>query len=316
VYENILKLQDDVSLVRLELDRHLADTGRPHLGSLEDDLTRNLDCMEALLQCAKHQNRIVDDVLQLGKLSMNQISIRPTEFDPLFDAKTCIQRFKEEASTKRIELNVLPTTDYQRLRVGRVSGDPIRFAQILFNLLANAIRFTEVGTINVELGASVLEPQLQEQLQPSTLPPSALPLPAPPHPDPQPSPPPVRRLFLLASVTDSGVGMSTEELSELVQTVNHATPRTYVEYGGSGLGLFISKTLVEAHGGRLSIGSEKNKGTQVSFYISVQQISTPTISTPPQEPMSTHSSNGRVLIVEDNLVSLNLIHSNLIIIRN
>jgi signal transduction histidine kinase len=290
----MLKIQDDVSLVRLELDRHSVNIGGPLiLESLDDDLTHDLNCMEALLQCAKHQNRIVDDVLQLGKLSMNLISIRNTPFDPLIDAKTCIQRFRAEASGKQIDLNVSATEDYERLRVRRVSGDPIRFAQVLLNLLSNAIRCTETGTIDVVLDASVEEPIFS--LQPSVLPPTWYP----------------QGLFLITSVTDSGVGMRTEDLSELVETLDRASPKTYVEYGGSGLGLFISKTLVEAHGGRISIESEKNKGTKVIFYISVEKLSGSMTSTPTGVPHTSTSSPAskvaHVLIVEDNLVSVAIV---------
>jgi len=287
VYENIVKIQDDVSLVRLELDRPQL------LDSLETDLTHDLNCMEALLQCAKHQNRIVDDVLQLGKLSMNLVSIRHTAFDPLLDAKTCLQRFEREAAAKQIELNVLYTEDYKTLRVGWVSGDPVRFAQVLLNLLSNAILFTETGTVTILLSASAQEPIFLQQP------------PVPPSPGMSDG---SQSMFLIASVTDSGVGMAAKELSDLVQKLDGSSPKTYVDYGGSGLGLFISKTLVEAHGGRLSIESEENKGTKATFYIPVEKLSKSMISMP--AVASHHSSTSslaseaiHVLIVEDNLVS-------------
>ena len=252
MYENIVKL---LSLLHLEKD----------LDNLEDNLTNDLNSMEALIQCAKHQNRIVDDVLQLGKLSMNLISIRKTPFDPLIEVKACIQRFDAVASAKGIEVKVSGNS-------GWVRGDPIRYAQVLLNLLSNAIRFTENAPtrgIDVSIEASV------------------------------------DSIFLITSVIDSGVGMEREELRELVQKLDSASTRTYVNYGGSGLGLFISKILVEAHGGRLSIESEKNKGTKVTFYILVEKLSkrlTTSVLQPsiPSAPKTIH-----VLIVEDNLVSLN-----------
>ena len=296
VYENIIKIQDDFSLVRLELERHSIEIGRQVFDILQDDLTHDLKCMEALLQCAKHQNRIVDDVLQLGKLSMNLISIRNTPFDPLIDAQTCVQRFEAEVSVKQIELNVVATDDYKSLVVGWVNGDPIRFAQVLLNLLANAIRFTETGTINVLIDASDQEPILSQQ------PPASLPT----------ASDQLQSMYLIVSVTDSGVGMVPEELSDLVLKLHRASPRTYVEYGGSGLGLFISKTLVEAHGGRLSIESEKNKGTKTTFYIRVEKLSKSMISSPvvPHGSVSSPASGAiHVLVVEDNPVSLAMLRN-------
>lgn len=251
MYENILKL-----LSLLHSENVIED--------LEDDLTHDLSSMEALIQCSKHQNRIVDDVLQLGQLSMNLISIRKTPFDPLIEVKTCIQR----TSTKAIEVKVSGKSRW-------VSGDPIRYAQVLLNLLSNAVRFTESApTRSIDVEFDTIESPLD------------------------------RSIVLITSVTDSGVGMDTKELSSLVEKLDYASPRTYVDYGGSGLGLFISKTLVEAHGGTLSIESEKHKGTKVTFYILVQELSqSATTTTGPLPSRSPNSKGIHVLIVEDNLVA-------------
>ena len=254
MYENILKL---LSLLH----------SKNVIEDLEDDLTHDLSSMEALIQCSKHQNRIVDDVLQLGQLSMNLISIRKTPFDPLIEVKTCIQR----TSTKAIEVKVSGKS-------GWVNGDPIRYAQVLLNLLSNAVRFTESAptrSINVEFDTLESPLGLEDQ-----------------------------SIVLTTSVTDSGVGMDTRELSSLVEKLDRASARTYVDYGGSGLGLFISKTLVEAHGGTLSIESEKHKGTKVSFDILVQVLSQAATTTTGALPSRSPNSKGiHVLIVEDNLVA-------------
>lgn len=227
VYENLLQIRDN--------------------GISLEDLTRDLNSMEALVHCAKHQNRIVDDVLQLGKLSMNLISIRKTPFDPFVEVKACAQRMSEG-----IEISG---------QSGWVSGDPIRYAQVLLNLLSNAVRFTQNGTIQVVFHTV--------------------------------------SSILTTLVTDAGIGMDADELSALVHQLDRASPRTYVDYGGSGLGLFVSKTLVEAHGGKLSISSEKGKGTTVTFPIAVEQLSKASTTAPPTcPPTSKH-----VLIVEDNLIN-------------
>ena len=231
VYENLVKLRDDVSLLGL---------------GIGDDLARDLDSMEALVHCAKHQNRIVDDVLQLGKLSMNLISIRKTPFDPLIEVKTCVQR----TSTEGIEISG---------KGGWVSGDPIRYSQILLNLLSNAIRFARNVQVVFHTASSILT----------------------------------------TSVIDNGIGMDSDELSALMHSLERASPRTYVEYGGRGLGLFISKTLVEAHGGKLSIESRKHKGTTVTFTISIEEL---TKALQPV-PLSRPPTSIRVLIVEDNLIN-------------
>jgi signal transduction histidine kinase len=118
-------------------------------------------------------------------------------------------------------------------------------------------------------------------------------------------------LFLISSIRDSGVGLTLEERSTLFQKFSQASPKTYSQYGGSGLGLFISKALVEVQGGHISLESEKHRGTTVTFYIQCSPASAP--ERPPMETTSPlkHTINDfvatppralSVLIVEDNLV--------------
>jgi CheY-like chemotaxis protein len=133
-------------------------------------------------------------------------------------------------------------------------------------------------------------------------------------------------VFLIASVADSGVGLTEEEQRNLFQKFSQASPRTHIEYGGSGLGLFISRALVEVQGGRISLESEKDKGTTLTFYIAAQKVaappkkfdvpaaSTPSISLGPgigvpnikrnvsSTSMMIRARSTNVLVVEDNLV--------------
>ena len=167
MYESIFKIRDKILLLREALARSpipspLIDLPRV-FDDLEDELTHNLEAMEALNQCARHQNRITEDVLQLGKLSMNLASLKEMPFDPVIEAKGCIRMFEREALAKKIELKLSVGKGYESLQVGWVSGDPVRFAQVLLNLLSNAVRFTEnapTRTIQITLDASIEEPNL------------------------------------------------------------------------------------------------------------------------------------------------------------
>jgi len=287
---------------------------------LEMELEQGLESLESLNLCAKHQKRIADDVLQMSKLSMNLVSLTQTVFDPLVETSNVIRMFEREAWVKHIDFKFTLGTAYRDLDIGWVSADPIRFSQVLVNFISNAVRFTEKSTvqeIEVTLDASKTEPSLPNSLRAST---DALThnfQSAASEEDNQ-------IVYLIASVADSGVGLTPEEMSNLFRKFAQASPRTHIEYGGSGLGLFISKALVEVQGGRISLESEKNKGTTFTFYIQATQVDKPAQYSPPSKsrsvspkiltprirrnPSSTSSipkvKRGNILVVEDNLVSL------------
>jgi len=179
------------------------------------------------------------------------------------------------------------------MRIGSVYTDPVRFAQVLVNFISNAVRFTEnapTWLIEVTLDASEEVPNLPEPLPKSS--------------DNQHET--SGGMFLMVSVKDSGIGLTKEERTSLFNKFVQASPKTYSQYGGSGLGLFISRKLVEVQGGRVSLQSSKGEGTTVSFYIRCKQSSTsPSLkpklervpTSPPRQPAMIN-----VLVVEDNLV--------------
>lgn len=285
---------------------------------LDVELEQGLESLESLNLCAKHQKRIADDVLQMSKLSMNLVSLTQTAFDPLVETSNVIRMFEREAYVKGIDFKFSLGTAYRDLDIGWVSADPIRFSQVLVNFISNAVRFTEKSAtrdIEVSLDASKKEPSLPSSLTAS--------IDGPTHTlQSGTSEEGNETVYLIASVADSGVGLSPEERSNLFRKFTQATPRTHIEYGGSGLGLFISKALVEVQGGRISLESEKNKGTTFTFYIRATLVEkpvhsptsnksrsvSPKILTPRirRSPSSTSSisqaKRGNVLVVEDNLV--------------
>jgi len=288
---------------------------------LDTELQQNLESLESLNLCAKHQKRIADDVLQMSKLSMNLVSLTVTPFDPLVETRNVIRMFEREAFLKNIDFKFTLENGYHDLQVGWVSADPIRFAQVLLNFISNAVRFTEkskIREIEVKLDASGKEPMVMNPLTGVNT--------TTPHVPEQPKGEELgSKIFLIVSVADSGVGLTPEERANLFQKFAQASPRTHIEYGGSGLGLFISKSLVEVQGGRISLESEKGKGTTLTFYVQATQIATPSpsvattvtsrsisprILTPKIKRTSSSTSSIRqtkvihVLVVEDNLVFL------------
>jgi hypothetical protein len=79
-------------------------------------------------------------------------------------------------------------------------------------------------------------------------------------------------IFLTFSVSDTGRGMSRSELKQLFEKFSQASPKTYGKYGGSGLGLFITRDLIELQGGQIAVSSKEGEGTTFSFYVKAQRI--------------------------------------------
>ena len=182
VYDSIVKIRETMSSLREEIARSHASPFAPplitsqataeawtqFLDDLEDELTHDLDSMEALNQCAKHQNRITEDVLQLGKLSMNLVSLKEVPFDPIMEIKHCMRMFEREVLAKKIELKMSVGKEYESFKIGLVNGDPVRFAQVLLNLLSNAVRFTENALrriIEITFNASKEEPHFSSSFE-------------------------------------------------------------------------------------------------------------------------------------------------------
>ena len=333
VFESVTSIREEVLKLRNDLFRRYntndySDTEHSYQDSqtfahlvefLDAELAQDLESLESLNLCAKHQKRIADDVLQMSKLSMNLVSLTITPFDPFQETRNVIRMFEQEAFVKNIAFQFTVGQGYQNLEIGWVSADPIRFSQVLLNFISNAVRFTEkapIREIEIGLDASEVEPQFSHPLVGNN---EASRLALDAFADEN------NRIYLIASVADSGVGLTPEERSNLFQKFAQASPRTHIEYGGSGLGLFISKSLVEVQGGRISLESQKNKGTTLTFYIQANQVATPVNSTAPSTSSrsisprimtpkiksSSSSTAGipqfkaiKVLVVEDNLVRL------------
>jgi CheY-like chemotaxis protein len=157
-----------------------------------------------------------------------------------------------------------------------VRGDSFKLKQILLNLLSNAIKFTpEQGEITVSM----------EQLEQIA-----------------------DHVILQFTVKDTGAGMTDEEKERLFERFAQASQRTFQEYGGSGLGLVISKHLIELMGGKIEVNSQKWRGTKFTFTVNCQRVVQEAKKTKPVvSKLFTPKGRGvtglSVLIVEDNLIN-------------
>ena len=220
------------------------------------------------------------------------LQVTPVDCEPMTIVKQIQQIFDAELQSKRIEVAIIQDHSYQDLDIQWVRADPSRISQILINLLSNAIKFLDnrpVRKITLELSASVTAPK-----------PDATPLHSPEvEVDPN-----SQDLYLSFSINDTGPGLKQAEMAALFQRFSQATPRTHVTYGGSGLGLFISKRLVELQGGRIYVDSVEGKGSTFSFYIKVER-STKNSKQPPapiaekkEDVVHVDGAHTHVLVIE------------------
>ncbi|RDA88840.1 hypothetical protein CP532_5433 [Ophiocordyceps camponoti-leonardi (nom. inval.)] len=238
-------------------------------GQLDSFLDACLDAANTINLCASHQKRIVDDILTLSKLDSNLLAVTPIDEQPVKAVQRALKMFESELQAHDIELELSVDDSFERHGVEWAKLDPSRLRQVLINLMTNAIKFTQgrdKRKIIVSLSASK---DISEVTSKGVL-----------YFDRIDSQRTTgmdieneaewgsgERFNFHCSVEDTGPGLAEEELKLLFQRFQQATPRTHVKYGGSGLGLFISRILTEMQGGQVGVTSVRGEGSKFNFYI-------------------------------------------------
>ncbi|CAO2658008.1 Nn.00g072680.m01.CDS01 [Neocucurbitaria sp. VM-36] len=234
----------------------------------------SIDAAQTIALCAQHQKRIVDDVLTLSKLDSAMLMVTPVDAQPLQVVQRALKMFEGEVQTAGIQMEFVLTDSFKKLNVDWVKIDPSRVLQVLINLTTNAIKFTtteDTRTIKVILSASRERPSAGVSPTVSYFPMRAKRTDQTFGPDWGDG----EEIFLEFAVQDTGRGLTPEEKKLLFQRFSQASPRTHVQYGGSGLGLFISRELTELQGGEIGVSSEAGKGSTFAFYVKCRRSSEP-----------------------------------------
>ena len=179
--------------------------------------------------------RIVDDILDYSKLEADRLELETTTFNLRELLEMVIQLMERPAESKglRLSLHIDPAV---RLSV---RGDPVRLRQVLGNLISNAVKFTDRGTVAVSvrrIGESTAQHQLHFE------------------------------------VRDTGIGIAPDAQARLFQAFSQADASTTRLYGGTGLGLAICKRIVDLMGGRIQVQSELGRGATFSFEIPLLKV--------------------------------------------
>ncbi|KAK3397458.1 putative histidine kinase group protein [Sordaria brevicollis] len=231
-------------------------------------------CLEAantISLCASHQKRIVDDILTLSKLDSQLLLVTPVDVQPVQVVEEVLKMFEAELNSNDIKGHFQIEESYRNLEINWVKLDPSRLKQVLINLMTNAIKFTQgrpTRAITINLGAS-------KDVSSAGL--SYFP---PRHPDQEDLTDDAEwatgeKINLHLAVSDTGPGLDENEKKILFQRFSQTSPRTHVQYGGSGLGLFICRILTELQGGQIGVYSEKGEGSTFAFYIKSRKAENP-----------------------------------------
>ena len=233
-----------------------------------------IDSAETIVGCAQHQKRIVDDILTMSKLDSQLLVVTPITVEPIQIVQDALKMFEVEARRVDINLTMTVEREYHDLGLKWLDLDPSRLKQVLINLLTNALKFTKSEknrNVSVAIKASRTPPS------DATSPVQFIPRSEPDladDPDGSVVASKSDPVYILFEVKDTGQGLSEEEKNNLFQRFVQASSRTHVKYGGSGLGLFISRRLTELQNGAIGVASQIGVGSTFAFYIEAHE-STP-----------------------------------------
>jgi PAS domain S-box-containing protein len=194
---------------------------------------------------------LINDILDLSKVEASQLDLERTGFSLSDHLEKVIEMVAPRAQEKGLSLacEIAPSVSNELV------GDPTRLRQVVMNLLGNAIKFTQVGSVIL-----TVEPQ-QDDAVPTAL---------------------------RFTVTDTGIGIPADKLPHIFERFTQADSSTTRRFGGSGLGLTISKRLVELMGGRIWVTSQVDKGSTFAFCVPFEAWSA--VSRPEAAPVGAHST--------------------------
>lgn len=208
---------------------------------------------------------IINDILDFSKVEAGKMELETIDFSIRELAEQVVAIFKQKAADKGIEIFSTVSADVPEASV----GDPMRLNQVLMNLAGNAIKFTEKGSVQIEIN-SVSNDENSNLLK--------------------------------FSVIDTGIGIPADKINSVFNSFSQAHSSDSRKFGGTGLGLSISKQLVELMGGKILIESEVGLGSKFSFLVSLPKGSVENIrSQTVKNTVDGNCLNGlRILIADDN----------------
>ncbi len=214
---------------------------------------------------------IINDILDFSKIEAGRIELEDRAFSIRACVESAISLLRDQCAEKSLELSC----DIEPQVPAGIRGDETRLRQVLLNLLSNAIKFTDRGEVAVEV-------KMSNQAFPS-------------------------QRLLHFSVRDTGIGIPADRADRLFQAFSQLDGSTSRNYGGTGLGLVISKRLAELMGGRMWAESKGINGQGSTFHFTIQAREAEALPEVFREPAQLDLRGKRVLVVDDNATNLRVL---------
>ena len=204
--------------------------GFAEIGRNTESLSEKNESLEQIELSGEHLLQIINDVLDFSKIGAKQLEVENISFSFSAILEKVTQICKPSSDKKNLSLTILLDDAIPR----HLIGDPLKIEKIIINLVSNAIKFTEHGSIDINT-------RLKKQNE--------------------------RDVIIELSVKDTGIGITREQQKNLFIVFSQADNSITRKFGGTGLGLAISKQLVEMMGGGITVKSELDKGAEFTFTI-------------------------------------------------
>lgn len=205
--------------------------GMLQLMSMDELSGEHRECVEIALTSCKSLTQLLGDILDLSKVEAGRLELRHEQFSPKGLLDSVRETFSRSAKEKGVELAFRTSPDTPE----RLVGDCARLRQVLFNIVGNALKFTESGSVLVEASPVAFESS--------------------------------RACRMLFSVTDTGIGIPDEKLNDIFGAFTQVDGAHTRKYQGTGLGLHIVKRLADLMDGHLSVESLSGEGTTMHFSV-------------------------------------------------
>jgi PAS domain S-box-containing protein len=216
--------------------------------------------------CARSLLDIINDILDFSKMEAGKLLLQNNNFQPMKLLGEVIKTFSHRIGSKGLGLDYTISSTIPAILL----GDSNRLRQVLNNLVDNAVKFTDHGGVVVSVKSSEITNDLVE---------------------------------LTFTVRDTGIGIAPEEMGKLFKTFSQVDGSSTRRHGGTGLGLVISKQLVEMMGGKMWVESEKNQGSTFSFTLPFKVGNSIEVRQQQKRRIATPATVMKLLLVEDDAVN-------------
>ena len=228
---------------------------------------------ETIKNCGESLLNIINDILDFSKIESGKMELEHTDFD----LRNCIEEVLDVFAMKAAQTGLDLVYQIETNVPSQIVGDSLRLKQIMLNLVGNAIKFTSVGEIFINV-------RLEKMLENG-------------------------EMHLAFAIRDSGIGIPADKLDTLFKAFSQVDSSTTRKYGGTGLGLVICAKLAELMGGVITVESVPNLGSTFTFTIKTKASAQPARNYVNQNLVLMQRK--RVLVVDDNFTNLNILKTQL-----